>query len=137
MSGTRRRTFGALGISPSRSEPSTPAKAQNRSPTITTPFGRAIPPRRGGAEGVGASEQVEEGRVVHPNSIDKRRPPGNPPGGLFAKCLGPSSLPAASAEEAEQRQHENHDQDDPEKRHESPFVDCPFRGGHLLNGEVP
>jgi hypothetical protein len=47
-SGTRRSAFGARGISPSRSEPSTPANAQNRSPTITTPFGRAIPPRRGG-----------------------------------------------------------------------------------------
>jgi hypothetical protein len=32
-------------------------------------------------------------------------------------------LPAAPAEEAEKRQNENHDQDDPEKRHEAPFVD--------------
>jgi hypothetical protein len=52
--------------------------------------------------------------MVHPFSIAKVRPPGNPPGGLFIQCLGPRLLPAAAAEEAEQRQHENHDQNDPE-----------------------
>ncbi|MDX6422946.1 MAG: hypothetical protein QOI67_417, partial [Gaiellaceae bacterium] len=63
---------------------------------------------------VGAGEEVEE-RTVHPLSIVKGRPPGNPPGGLLIRGLGPRLLlPAAAAEEAEQRQHENHDQNDPE-----------------------
>jgi hypothetical protein len=61
-----------------------------------------------------ARKEIEGGGLVHPLSIVKGRPPGNPPGGLFNRCAGPRSLPAAAAEEAKQRQHENHDQDDPE-----------------------
>ena len=58
-SGTRRSGLRRARISPSRSEPSTPAKAQKRSLTITTPSGRAMPPRRGASVPVRALERLQ------------------------------------------------------------------------------
>jgi hypothetical protein len=39
------------------------------------------------------------------------------PGGLFRTFVGPRCLPAPAREEAEQREHENHDEDDPKNAH--------------------
>ena len=58
-SGRRWTSSGGCGIRPSRSEPSMPAKAQKRSLTITTPFGRAIPPSLGRRPLVCAPQQIE------------------------------------------------------------------------------
>ena len=73
-SGSRWKISGGLGMRPSRSEPSTPANAQYRSLTITTPFGRAIPPRRGSASAPSAAQQLPA-RVSHGPVVAHEGPP--------------------------------------------------------------
>ena len=57
-SGSRLSASGGRGIRPSRTVPSVPANAQYRSLTITTPFGRAIPPRRGSSADTSARARI-------------------------------------------------------------------------------
>ena len=88
-SGTRCTHPGSVGIVPSRSEPSRPANAQWRSLTITTPSGRAIPPRRGRETAASARASVE----ARPRSTSPLLPQKRPPGRCRAAYLtffGPS-----------------------------------------------
>src|SRR2546423_759668 len=119
-SGTFPRRSRGAGIAPSRSVPSTPAKAQKRSLTIATPSGLAMPPSRGRAC---APSKLTSTDSTYP-SLPGLRPPGNGPGGLDHEVTG---LPPAAREEAEQREHENDDQDDPENA----------QGSHLLRASFP
>ena len=75
-SGIRAARDRRTGISPSCSSPEMVANAQWRSLTITTPFGRAMPPSFGSDPSrVGACEEVGDGSVHLPRVAEKR-PPG-------------------------------------------------------------
>src|SRR2546429_5204383 len=79
---------------------------------MTTPSGRAIPPRRGNAAAASARTKTD-GRT-RPSSTS-----GRPVGKGRAAYAGEISvlprrvLPAAATEEAEERENEDHDEDDP------------------------
>jgi hypothetical protein len=64
--------------------------------------------------------------------IAEQQPPGKVPGGPLLWPQGPSRLPTAAGEEAEQREDQDHDQDDPKKIHSvTPFPMVVGCGGLL------
>ena len=73
----RRRDL-RIGIVPSCSSPDVVANAQKRSLTITTPFGRAMPPSFGSAaSGVGTGEQIGDGGDPSPTHSPKKGRPAS------------------------------------------------------------
>jgi hypothetical protein len=100
MSGTFRSRSRGAGIAPSRSVPSTPAKAQNRSPTIATPSGLAMPPRRGRACRPSKLASTDSTNPTLPGL----RPPGNGPGGLRYEKLRPTTCRARRSRAARARE---------------------------------
>ena len=99
-----------------------PANAQKRSLTITTPFGRAMPPSRGSELSPSARSKKSSDCPTH--SVVAHEGPPRLSGTAHLLCAdGPSvRLPDAAREEAEQREYQDDDQDDPEDSHfSSPF----------------
>src|SRR5690348_7329341 len=74
-------------------------------------------PRAGGA--IGELKLSEDGGLIHPAMIAIEEPPGKCRAAHHSERLGPSGLPVPAREEAEQREHEHHDENDPENAHAS------------------
>ena len=109
---------GGFGMRPSRSEPSTPANAQKRSQTITTPFGPRHPAQAGQREGGVTAAEHGRCRIHTPVVSDKWAAPRGRDGPSFDVESSPTArLPDAAREEAEQSQYQDDDQDDPENSH--------------------
>src|SRR5207247_957296 len=99
---------------------SRPAKAPRRSPPITTPSGRAIPPSRGSDAVAPARDTVEARPRPTPPLLPELRPPGRVRA-AYSSFLG-SWLPDAPGEEPQQRQNDDDDQDDPKNAHMASFA---------------
>ena len=62
-------------------------------------------------------EVAEDGGLVHLAMIAMKRPPGKCRAAHHSSRSGPSGLPVPAREEAQEREHEDHDKDDPENAH--------------------
>src|SRR5689334_8991780 len=96
---------------------------------MTTPSGRAIPPRAG--KGVESARLKSAARLTPCTLVSclNERPPGKGRAAYSCVLKVLVRLPAPAAEKAENEEDEHDDQDDPEKIHaRSP----PLVAGHLI-----